>query len=106
MPMKLYKERGEYSEKIKRHPALDLLKRPNSLMTGKELKAITFMHLDLTGKAFWLKIFNRYGRPAEIWPLMVGNFEGFAFNFFKNIINGIMNLISNHLPLSLRKINN
>ena len=80
VPFKLYKERGDEDEELKRHPFLELMKEPNPYMTGRELKAMTFMHRDLTGKAFWLMVFNGLGRPAEIWPLPVGNFSRFVFN--------------------------
>lgn len=80
VPLKLYKQRGEENEEVKRHPFLDLMKTPNKYMSGSDLKAITFMHRDLTGKAFWLKIFNGVGRPVEIWPLPVGNFEQLILN--------------------------
>lgn len=78
--MHLYKERGDEEEEIKRHPFLDLMRRPNPYMTGRDLKAITFMHRDLTGKAFWLLVSNSLGRPVEIWPLPVANFSRFVFN--------------------------
>nr|BDD47308.1 hypothetical protein 11 [bacterium] len=80
VPMKLYKERGDDDEEIKRHPFIDLMKRPNPLMTGSDLKAITIMHRDLAGMGFWYIVFNSLGRPAELWPLPVGNFSQFVFN--------------------------
>lgn len=80
VPMLLYKERGDTSEELKRHPFIDLMRRPNPFMTGRDLKAMTFMHRDLTGMAFWLKVMNRLGRPAELWPLPVANFVKFVFN--------------------------
>lgn len=80
VPMKLYKMRGERFEKVKRHPFLDLMREPNSFMSGSDLKAITFMHRDLTGMAFWLLAFNSLGRPTEIWPLPVHKFIRFRFN--------------------------
>jgi len=88
VPLKFYKQRGEENEEVKRHPFLDLMKRPNKDMNGSDLKAITFMHRDLTGKAFWLKIFNSIGRPVEIWPLPVGNFEQIILNESKTEILG------------------
>lgn len=82
VPMKLYKERAEDAEEIKRHSFIDLLRRPNPYMTGADLKAVTFMHRDLAGMAFWYVVKNRLGRPAEIWPLPVANFV--KFNFAKD----------------------
>ena len=80
VPFKFYKERGDEDEEIKRHPFIDLMRQPNPYMTGRLLKAMTVMHLDLAGKAFWLKVFNSLGRPVELWPLPVGNFSRFMFN--------------------------
>jgi HK97 family phage portal protein len=80
VPLKLYIQRGERKEEIRVHPFLDLIKKPNRLMSGSFLKAMTLMHLDLTGKAFWLKTFNSLGRPVELWPLPVANFSGFLTN--------------------------
>jgi len=88
VPFRLYKQRGEEFEEVKRHPFIDLMRRPNPYMTGRDLKAITFMHRDLTGKAFWLKVFNKINRPAEIWPLPVGNFVRFLFNESKTELSG------------------
>lgn len=80
VPMNLYKERGDEDEEIKHHPVIDLLKKPNELMTGRDLKSMTQMHLDLTGRAFWLKVFNGLGRPVELWPLPAANFNRLVFN--------------------------
>lgn len=80
VPMKLHKERGDKDEEIKQHPFIDLMQKPNPHMTGRDLKATTFMHKDLAGMAFWLMVFNGLGRPAEIWPLQVANFNRFLFN--------------------------
>jgi len=88
VPMKLFKERGDEDEEIKRHPFIDLMKKPNPYMTGRILKALTFMQLDLAGMAFWLKIFNGLGRPVELWPLPVGLFTEFVFNDAKTELMG------------------
>ena len=86
IPMRLYKQRGDRKEVIKRHPFLDLMRKPNSLMSGNDLKAITFMHRDLTGKAFWLKVLDGFGRPRELWPLPVADFRGFILDDSKTKI--------------------
>lgn len=88
VPFKLYKQRGDVKEEVKRHPFLDLMKKPNTYMSGSILKAITFMERDLTGKAFWLIVLNRAGRPSELWPLPVGNFLRFKLYEDKNKIMG------------------
>lgn len=88
VPMRLFKERGDKDEEIKRHPFIDLMKKPNPYMTGRILKAVTFMQLDLAGMAFWVKVFNGLGRPAELWPLPVGLFTEFVFNDEKTELLG------------------
>lgn len=86
--MKLYKQERDKSEEVKRHASLDLMKRPNPSMSGRELKSLTLMHLDLTGKAFWLKKLNRLGRPSELWPLSPASFLGLLLDGDKNGIKG------------------
>lgn len=54
---------------ITRHPLLDLLARPNPIMTRRELTYTLVSHLDLTGMAFCLVSDNALGLPAELWPL-------------------------------------
>jgi HK97 family phage portal protein len=67
VPLRLYPAGG--GEKIGRHPALELLSRPNPVLTGRQLRLIVTLHLELTGMAFVLKSQNALGRPAELWPL-------------------------------------
>lgn len=88
VPMKLYKERGDENEEIKRHPFIDLMRKPNQYMTGRILKAITMMHMDLCGMAMWLKVFNGLGRPAEVWPLPMQYFQQFKLNKEETEITG------------------
>lgn len=78
VPLRLLKERGDEREEVKQHPFIDLMRRPNPYMTGRELKAVTFMHRDLCGMAFWYMIKNGLGRPIEVWPLPVASFERFV----------------------------
>ncbi len=54
---------------ILEHPVLDLLERPNSLMTRRQFRFTLVTHLELTGMAFVLVAANALGRPAELWPL-------------------------------------
>ncbi len=51
------------------HPLLDLLDRPNGVMSGAELFALTETHLEAKGEAFWLKERNGAGMPIELWPV-------------------------------------
>jgi len=80
IPYRLYVERNEDDEEVTRHPLLDLLWSPNPYMSGAFLIAITQMHMDLTGMAFWLKVRNGLGRPAELWPLSPALFSRFVLN--------------------------
>lgn len=80
VPWALYVERGSESEEVPRHPFIDLMRRPNPYMSGRLLKAMTIMHLDLCGVAFWLKVQNSLRRPAELWPLPAGNFVRLILN--------------------------
>ncbi|MFZ5584530.1 MAG: phage portal protein [Thermodesulfobacteriota bacterium] len=70
MPLRLY-ARGPAGAgpEIDRHPLLDLLARPNPLMTGRQFRFTLVTHLELTGMAFALMADNALGRPAELWPL-------------------------------------
>lgn len=69
----LYEEIGkphdEEYNRIDEHPCLSLLRRPNKFMSGRFLKQITVMFLDLCGCAFWLKVRNAFGQPVELHPL-------------------------------------
>ena len=73
VPYYLYREVGqpndEEFDRILDHPCIKLLKRPNKFMTGRFLRQITQMFLDLCGCAFWLIIRDGLGRPAELHPL-------------------------------------
>lgn len=69
LPLKLYSEAGAGPE-VASHPVLDLLARPNPLMTRRQLRFTLVAHLELTGMAFLLMVDNALGRPAELWPLL------------------------------------
>lgn len=66
VPLKLHQAQGL---EVAAHPVLDLLARPNPLLTGRELRYTLALHLELTGMAFVLVLNNALGRPAELWPL-------------------------------------
>src|ERR1035441_5012703 len=40
--------------------------RPTLLLRSE----ITFLHLELTGNAYWFIARNKKGQPVELWPLM------------------------------------
>ena len=58
-------------EIIQKHPALDLLYRPNPFMTGRALRQWVSASLELTGNAYILKDAPRAdGSPRELYPLL------------------------------------
>lgn len=70
VPLRLLRrEPGGPGPEVTRHPLLDLLARPNPIMTGRELRYTLITHLELTGMAFALVSDNPLGLPAELWPL-------------------------------------
>lgn len=74
VPFSLKARRGGVWEPVEDHIFFDLWRRPNPNMTGRELKQIISLHLDLTGTFYGLVIENSLGRPAEVWPLAPQNF--------------------------------
>ncbi|MCF8033867.1 MAG: phage portal protein [Desulfarculaceae bacterium] len=70
MPLRLFAEQDDGNGlEVNQHPVLELLKRPNPLLTGRQLRYTLCLHLELTGMAFVLVLDNALGRPAELWPL-------------------------------------
>ncbi len=70
VPLRLFRAEGAGpGPELTRHPALDLLARPNPILTGRSLRFVLALHLELTGMAFVLVADNALGRPAELWPL-------------------------------------
>ncbi|NLO90849.1 MAG: phage portal protein [Elusimicrobia bacterium] len=55
---------------VEKHPALDLLYKPNPLMSGRDLLQWIAGSLELTGNAFLLKDARAGQRPTELFPLM------------------------------------
>ncbi|MDD4005399.1 MAG: phage portal protein [Elusimicrobiaceae bacterium] len=52
------------------HPAMQLMYRPNSFMSGRELREWIIASLELTGNAYILKDARVNGRPGELFPLI------------------------------------
>jgi len=70
-PASLFLEEAEGGkEDIHRHVVLDVLRRPNDMMSEMELRFLTHLQLELAGEAFWYVAPNRVGGPAAIYPLM------------------------------------
>lgn len=59
------------------HPAISLLNKPNPIMSGSFLQQYTQLQLDLTGKAFILKLRNGAMLPGELWPISTADFIRF-----------------------------
>jgi HK97 family phage portal protein len=52
---------------VERHEALDLLRRPNPVMTGSVLRYLVAAYLDVKGEAVLVLERNAAGRPVELW---------------------------------------
>lgn len=70
VPFVVEKWNGESWERAPEHPLQKLLDRPNPDMGQAELVRLMVTHLDLAGNAYWLKIRDGVGKPAELWPMM------------------------------------
>lgn len=63
--------KDEHGRIISAHPALDLMYRPNKIMSGRFLRQWITASLELTGNAYVLKDSIRPdGTPAELFPLL------------------------------------
>jgi HK97 family phage portal protein len=56
-------------EEVTDHPVLDLLRKPNPLMTGFDLWELTQTYLEVTGRAFWHLEKGPLGIPVQIYVL-------------------------------------
>lgn len=72
-PFYIYKEIGqpndEEYDRILDHPVVRLLKRPNKFMSGRQLRQVIQVNLDLVGMAFLLILYNDLGTPGELHHL-------------------------------------
>jgi HK97 family phage portal protein len=57
-------------EELDNHPLLDLLNNPNASMSKNEFLEICFLHLELTGNAYWFVVRDKKKKPIELWPLL------------------------------------
>jgi len=55
---------------VKQHVFLDVMKRPNDMMSELQLRYLLHQHLELAGEAFWYVPTNIMGGPAQIYPLI------------------------------------
>lgn len=61
-------------KQIPQHPMLDLLKKPNPLMTGVEFAELTSLYIELAGECFWVLERSPLRVPVEMYlvqPWMV-----------------------------------
>lgn len=54
-------------ERVLRHDMLTLLQRPNRFYTGMILWMATVIEHMVDGNAYWIKMRDGFGRPAELW---------------------------------------
>jgi len=54
---------------IENHPMLDLLAKPNPIMSGKAFMKWSGTQFALVNECFWLIERNGLGVPVELWPL-------------------------------------
>ena len=62
------KDRVE-KEELYDHPILDLLNRPNPIMSGLEFRRLNQIYIELRGECFWLIERNAAGMPAQLYPI-------------------------------------
>lgn len=65
----LFQLSGEKATEIDQHPLLDLLARPNPVMSGSDLLELTSVFLTLVGNAYWYKARNGSGEVIELWSM-------------------------------------
>jgi HK97 family phage portal protein len=66
---KFLEEKNLVREEITDHPWLELIGRPNPVMTRFLLWYETILRMELSGSCGWYLPQNRLGLPGEIWPL-------------------------------------
>lgn len=64
-----YLKKAQEIEEVDEHPFLDLMKRVNPFMNGREFRELTSLFLDLTGDAYWYIIRDGLQVPKELWVI-------------------------------------
>ena len=54
-------------KKVAQHPLLDLVRNPNTLMTGVEFAELTSLYIELAGEAFWVMERSPLRVPVEMY---------------------------------------
>jgi HK97 family phage portal protein len=62
-------QRAGVLREVTDHPMLELLQRPNPMMTGHTAIQVTQVWLDIKGEAFWLVSYDDAGVPNGLWPV-------------------------------------
>ncbi len=67
---RVYRE-VETRTELRKHAALDLLKRPNPLMDTTDLVETAIQHYDTAGEWYWVAYYGsiRAAGPLELWPM-------------------------------------
>ena len=52
---------------VSQHPMLDLIKKPNTLMTGVEFGELTSLYIELAGESFWIMERSPLRVPVEMY---------------------------------------
>jgi HK97 family phage portal protein len=68
-PIQIGHETANGFKAEKAHPVLDVLYRPNAMLSYAELMEYHLSHLLLTGKSFLWEFRDSRGEVAEIWPI-------------------------------------
>lgn len=66
--LRLYKKTDGGIEEISKHEALDTIDQVNDFMTRYDLFELLGIFLESAGEAFWWKMKNDGGKPAQIYP--------------------------------------
>lgn len=69
LPVDLSKRRERGRDPQPDHPVAQLLKFPNSEMSGFEFVELLQTHIDLWGNGYAQIVFNQVGIPIELWPI-------------------------------------
>ena len=63
----LYQLRGLKAHYLEQHELLDVLSKPNAMMSGSQLLEITSIYLSLLGNCYWYKARDARGQIIELW---------------------------------------
>ena len=56
-------------DRVENSRTLNILNQPNPMISARNLKQLSQVHLDLVGESFWILERNGSGVPTEIWPV-------------------------------------